>query len=191
MLKQAFDAGWAAALSKYAAPIEALQQAYRRLKPVRTNGSNSWLGPIFNPATKAILTPAGGAVRTQRIWGTPTATTPAAQKAMNVLGGLHEGLERSSLAKLGPGAAPFHGHHSPLVLLNESNMLAGLSGPGTAEARQAFQTMRGVENERGAIEAAVQRLSGGRLPFVYGETKIPRAMKERLIPMLGEASTTT
>jgi hypothetical protein len=186
MLKTAFEAGWQAAMSKYAAPIEALQQAYRRLNPVRINGASSWLGPIFNPKTNAILTPAGGAVRAQRIWGAPSAVTPEAQRAVNVIGGMHEGLERSSMSKLGPNAAPFHGHHSPLVLLNENNMLAGMTGPGTAEARQTFQNMRGMENERAAIEAAVNKMSGGRMPYVYGETKLPRAMKQRLIPMLGE-----
>lgn len=167
---------------KAAAHIDELQQAYKRLGPVSLNQRSSWLGPHYDPESGAIRTPAGGAVRNMDMWDLGAPRDPAAQKATNILGGLHEGIERNISSSHGsPG---FHGHAHPRVLLDENNMLAKLQGPGTEGARAAFQAMRGVENESGQIAQAVKQLSGGRMPFRYGETKLPKALKDRLAQLL-------
>lgn len=186
-LRRAFDEGVEAAwlhLVKTAATVDELRAAYRRLAPVRINQKGSWIGPHLNTPTKQIIAPAGGATRTQNIWGAETPVSGEGQRALNILGGLHEGFERGSLSRLGPEAAGFHGHHSPRVLLDENNLLASLRGAGGDEARRSFQSMRGTAGESTDVAEAVKRLSGGRMPYTYGETRLPKAMKSRLETLL-------
>jgi len=165
--------------TKTSAHIDELRDALRRIGLTRASSKSTWLGPHVNSATRQIVMPSGGAVGNLDYWGMSRPSSPAGQKATNILGGMHEGHELAALRR-GTGAE-FHGHRSPRVLMDESNMLAALRGPGTQEAKQTFGQMRGHESpEAQEIAQAVSRLSGGRMPFQYGETKLPKALKERL-----------
>lgn len=164
---------------KTAASVDTLQAALKRIGVTRLNRKSSWLGPHLNQPTGRVMMPSGGAVKNMDIWDMPRPSTPAGQKATNILGGMHEGFERSAVGR--GETAGFHGHASPRVLLDENNMLAALHGSGAEEAKKTFGAIRGAESpEAQEITQAVHRLSGGRMPFTYGETKLPAALKQRL-----------
>lgn len=167
---------------KGAAHIDELREALRRIGMVRV-GKAPLVGPHLNEALMKPAMTAGGATGHLDFFGLPSPRTPAGQKATNILGGMHEGFERSAVGK--GDRAGFHGHASPRVLLDENNMLARLRGAGADEAKRVFGAMRGTESpEAQEVSQAVSRLSGGRMPFSYGETKLPKAMKGRLDELL-------
>lgn len=169
-------------MAKFAADVETLRAALRRLGPVRVTPKSAWLGPHMNPATGVIQMPGGGAVRNFDIWGKPRPASPEGQKALNILGGMHEGFERSEWKRYRASPPGYYLHGSPRVIMNESNMLSALRGEGAADARRVFSDMRTREapEEAQNIADALSAMSGGRMPFSYGETRLPRALRKRL-----------
>jgi hypothetical protein len=161
------------------APKE-LNQLHEKIQKAQTPARSALersltkLSPRIESMSNKILMPAGG--MTPMLQG-KVPLSPEGQKAVNISAGLHEGFERGVKTE-----APFGGHRSPRVLLNESNLLSEMRGQGADDARRAFGLLR--KREAPVVEKAVARLSGGRFPYQYGQTHLPKAMRRRLETML-------
>ena len=204
---------------KTAATLEALQQAYRRIAPVR---ASSALGPVTNQtraqlrgAVKNIpeelirrgysklpeLRPSAERALQQHYAGllAETASTAGkivmppggfsgymgsvpkgAQRAANIIAGLHEGFERQVPPKY---VRDFRSHGSPDVIHKEHNLLASLSGPGSAEGRRYFQNIRKYEEGRDLTGKLLDRYGEKAAPWAtYGEgLKLTKAMRKDLM----------
>lgn len=133
-----------------------------------------------------IVTPTGGAVRqfsgSKRL-ADAMPKTPAGQKAVNVSGVLHEGFEGTP-GKFQPRYVSRFGHASPRVILNESNMMSGMKGPGASEAKRLFSKMR---ERKGGEAENMQELAqkalgerGAELYGQYGKQKIPKRVRRAM-----------
>jgi hypothetical protein len=64
------------------------------------------------------------------------------------------------------------------VLTKEHNLLAGGKGPGFEEARKTMAMMRGSEID--SLREAVHAVTGGKVRYEYGKTKMPKALRKRV-----------
>lgn len=104
---------------------------------------------------------------------------PVGRRGFNVGVGLHEGFERGVKPD---ELAPIFSHASPKVLLNEHNMLARMTGPGSDETRAAFKLMRANQNEEASIRRSMMNYYGPRASeFLRPDMKVPAAMRRDFI----------
>ena len=80
----------------------------------------------------------------------------------------------------------YSSHNTPDVLLQESNILATLKGPGAKEGKSALRHVRHVTFEDKAIEDAAKKL--GYKDFKYGKYRINRRERKALGDMMAQNS---
>lgn len=100
----------------------------------------------------------------------------AGHRAVNVAGGLHEGFERKAAKK---PALYGHGHLSPNVIMDETNMLSKMTGKGSDEARKTFSKLRTFDHAD--ITTALRQAYGERGVSYVREHGFTSAMKKNLM----------
>lgn len=108
------------------------------------------------------------------------------QRAVNIATGLHEGYERGA-----KNIAPMHSHMSPDVIAKEHNLLRGMTGAGSDEARSFMQGARGGPIGEGNVLQDILRSRYGEdaaKNFAFGSPgapKITKAMRKDLARNVG------
>ncbi len=133
-----------------------------------------------------ILMPPGGATAKFKEIGVDNKGNALAQKATNIITGLHEGYERAVRTP-----NPVYSHLSPEVLLKEHNLLAGLTGKGATEGRASFQNLREISGEGMTHGSGILARYGEKAaPYaVFGEgKKLPKAMRKDILRNYGDVT---
>lgn len=143
----------------------------------------------MGPLPGRIIMPTGGASRLFDRLGV-RAGSGAAQRAVNVAAGLHEGFERRTPAR--SLDSPFHetfGHASPTVLANEHRMMLRATGPGTAEARGVFNHLRTARrpDHTFMVNDVMRPAFGDRGAAYYAQNGATKAMRKALTRKMNAA----
>lgn len=140
------------------------------------------LSTTFKPLTDRhggkIIQAKGDNARRLHGLGVIPAMSPEGRKATNIGMSLHEGFERKAMGK---HIAPGYGHLSPKVIMDESNMLKKMTGPGSDEARTAFADFRQRSGEPRDIENAVSKAYGPKGAEALKQHGFTKAMKKDLM----------
>jgi len=102
------------------------------------------------------------------------------RKATNVMIGLHEGFERKAVGRP-KEIVPGFGHLSPRVIMDETNLVKKMTGPGSDEARALQAAMRSKAGETAALEHALKQVYGQRGVDYVKEHGYSKAMKKDLM----------
>ena len=119
------------------------------------------------------------------------------RKALQATALMHETSERKVLRRAGQQSAGgtqglFPGWtHANMqdVLIPESNMVARVEGASAKGIKNIYKGMRGATGEAKDMEGLIQRWSGGKIPFTYGETRLNRSARKALGQWLGKEVT--